>query len=77
MAVCPKCKKEIDYLDYCAVIHREGTFAIDDGFSTFDDDYVPLSESDYVFDCPECGEELFIHSDEAEDFLQADRILLK
>lgn len=69
MAICPKCKKTIDCLSYNAVIHTGGTFQIDDGFSVYDEDYIPLSEAEFTFDCPECGEELFIHGDEAEDFL--------
>lgn len=70
MAVCPKCRASIEHLEYTAVTHSIGVFEVKDDFPEYGNDYIPLTEAEFIFDCPECGEELFAHANEAMEFLQ-------
>ena len=70
MALCPKCKKEIEYLDYCAITHTTGVLQIDDGLPLYDEDWHPLHEAEFTFECPECRAELFNNEREASDFIK-------
>ena len=70
MAICPKCKKEIEYLDYCAITHTTGVLQIDDGLPLYDEDWHPLHEAEFTFECPECRAELFNNEQEASDFIK-------
>jgi predicted RNA-binding Zn-ribbon protein involved in translation (DUF1610 family) len=70
MAKCPKCGKEIDYLqakmsDYGILrMHPDGTPSYEWSCDVYG------GQPDFEFKCPECGEVLFTYADEAEDFLK-------
>ena len=71
MAKCKKCEEDILNLNYCSVIHHSGIFEKGaDGEYSFEEDIQDFwNEAQSTFECPECGEELFYNSDDAEQFL--------
>lgn len=62
--VCPKCKEEINYLQYSSTIEETGTYDIKHGY---DKDYGNVCQ--IKFQCPDCGEELFNDEEDAYNFL--------
>jgi DNA-directed RNA polymerase subunit RPC12/RpoP len=77
MPKCPKCGKEIDFLEnyqyptvdyYHFYLDSEGNpqYEYMDGFSSKDD------EGDYY--CPECGEKLFDNEEDAIKFLKGGEV---
>jgi len=71
-AVCPKCKKKIEYLNQrttgvekCEVFFNEKENYIDWRDEEFDSDGIVL-----LFNCPECDNELDFGEEEAHKFLK-------
>lgn len=68
MPICPKCKKEIDYLRFSARVEHFGNFRINE--SGIDQDTNDWGDWDNIeLACPECNETLFTDEDKAEKFL--------
>jgi len=67
MAICPKCKEEIDYL--LAYTEKKYTLELNDKEEVV---YEEQGEVDYPtsFECPECLEEIFTDEAEAIGFLK-------
>ena len=69
MAKCPKCKKEIDYLNYIESGEMQYRFRVINNNTFFEqNEFYPDNASIY-FECPECGEILFTNIEEAIKFL--------
>ena len=67
MARCPKCKKEINELDYQLDYTEEGTFSKD---ASYDRSFLTgPADYDRHFFCPKCYRLLFKTHEEAEEFL--------
>lgn len=63
-AICPKCNKEISYLDFCSSGTTGGRF-YDNGY------WDKVYEIDKIgFFCPKCLKELFTDDEEALKFLK-------
>jgi len=69
---CPKCKKEIDYLNYVESGEMVWKFRILKMNKEFVEDWERdefYSDNNGYFECPECGETLFFDIEEAKKFL--------
>lgn len=65
MNTCPMCNKDINHLDYCHAKYENGTY----NGTLMSDDPTAYKNNSIEFRCPECNELLYIHEDEACDFL--------
>ncbi len=72
MPICPKCKENVEFLNYSSNNYDNGEFSIDkNGFKKYDKDgNSDLIEPDLFFGCPECNEELDFDEQQAEEFLR-------
>jgi len=70
MPRCPKCGKKIDYLVYWELNWDAYRF---DGEVGNLIDSRPGPEDRTIFECPECGEELFTDIEEATEFLKKEK----
>lgn len=68
MVKCPKCEAEIDTLNFST--NRDGYVQLNNTQEIEFIDDMNIEFSEVVFSCPECSEELFRDTDEAEEFLQ-------
>ena len=69
---CPKCKKEIDYLNYYAYELTKACVSIPEGYKELDYyhwDSLGTTKGEVNFECPECSEVLFHTDEEAKTFL--------
>ena len=72
MPKCPKCKAEIDYLNYYAYELTKATVGIPEGTDHMEYshwDSLGDTRGDINFECPECDETLFTSEKEAKKFL--------
>ncbi len=72
MAICPKCKEEINELHFSKTKEIGGSVGLDSSNKLeFDEDYDIFEEQkSYTFRCPECNEVLFKDYEEVEEFLK-------
>jgi hypothetical protein len=69
MAKCPKCNKEIEYLEFYA--DQKCIFSLDyQGKPDYEE--VPDFSTDVHYDCPECLEEVATEESDAIDILNGD-----
>jgi len=70
--MCPKCQKPIDYLiNYCNNITEEYIFTLRDGEPYYEQtDRFSGLDSETIYVCPECLEELFTDEEDAIKFLK-------
>jgi uncharacterized protein YbaR (Trm112 family) len=78
MVKCPKCKKEIDYLNYVESGEMVWKFRVLKLKNKIDvnweqDEFYPDDSSSMYFECPKCGETLFYDIEEAKKFLMGDK----
>jgi Zn finger protein HypA/HybF involved in hydrogenase expression len=69
MAICPKCKKEIDYLNYVESGEMQYKFRVINNNPFFEQDEFYSDNASIYFECPECGETLFTNIEDAIKFL--------
>jgi len=76
MVKCPKCGREIDYLNHVQsgeMVWKFRVLRIDKEFvGDWERDQFYSDDSGY-FECPECGETLFFSEEEAKKFLEEDQ----
>lgn len=74
MPKCPKCKKEIYYLKYIESGEMVWRFSVSKSENKIEDiweqDEFYSDGSGGYFECPECGETLFLNVEEAKKFLE-------
>ncbi len=67
MSVCPKCKEIINFLNWNKPRNSFGTYDLQDGYE--EDGNIDICQSDIIYSCPECLEELNFSEQEAKMFL--------
>ena len=74
MVICPKCNKEIDYLNSYQSGEEHSKLYIEDGEADYDFDGKGFQPDSKVneYECPECLEVLFTSEEEAVKFLKND-----
>jgi predicted RNA-binding Zn-ribbon protein involved in translation (DUF1610 family) len=76
MPKCPKCGKEIDYLNYVEsgeMVWRFSVLKLNRKIEeNWEQDEFYSDGSGGYFECPECGETLFNNEDEAKKFLSVE-----
>lgn len=70
MAICPVCKKEIDYLKFEAEVQHFGDFRAEEGGYENWDSREEGDWNNIIFLCPECNTELSYNSEKAREFLE-------
>jgi predicted RNA-binding Zn-ribbon protein involved in translation (DUF1610 family) len=74
MPKCPKCGKEIDYLNHVESGEMVWKFSVlklnGKTEENWEQDEFYSDGSGGYFECPECGETLFFHIEEAKKFLE-------
>ena len=69
---CPKCKKEIDYLNNYQSGENHHSLLIIDGEHTYEEQEFQPNGQTNDFECSECKEILFTDEDKAIEFLEGD-----
>ena len=72
---CPKCKKQIDFLDFSKNLYYSGEVKIIKGKLEYveepNNDF--LDNNELMFNCPKCSEELFNFEEDVLEFLRGGR----
>jgi len=70
MAICPKCKEEIEHLIFIESGYMRYTCYYGKDMLEYEQKEFEPDDNVMMFLCPKCNSELFNSPDEAEDFLK-------
>lgn len=69
MPKCPKCKKNIETLNWSTTLHHNGWLEQNSNGDFYHEEDFRVGSTDYNYHCPECDEVLFVELEEAGEFL--------
>ena len=73
MTKCPKCKEEIENLNFSKTKEISGSVVFDGNDIEFIEEFdIYEEQKPHTYRCPECNEILFENDEEAEEFLRDD-----